>query len=239
MASQNIEFPKSKKGKYSDQVNKTEDLLKEPGYIAVPGPPGPKGDSGPRGLKGEDGPKGPAGPRGPEGPAGPPGKDGKTFLPIYNQQPGWAKYTELDKSLMFKLSASSGEDGWVPIYIKNPKEAEAYKPLDLKGAFYSKEIKKINTKPLAIGTQVEITYNFDIETFSSNTEVWLRSSIGSNDFECVTFAGYMKYAYEYPVSVTQKILISSEQDRISGIKSYIRADMDSIVKIKSVIISVS
>lgn len=239
MANPNIEFPKPKKSKYSDQVNKNESLISEPGFVAVPGPPGPKGEQGIKGPKGDPGPQGPPGPRGEKGPEGPAGKDGKTFLPIHGQQPGWAKYVELDKSSAFKINASSGEDGWVSLYIKKPKEIENYKPLGMRGNFYSQEIKKINTKPFEIGTSIQIIYNLEIETFSSNTEIWLKSSFGSEDTDYVSFAGYMKYAYEYPVSVTQNLIIASEKDRITGIKTQIRADMDSIVKLKSVIISVS
>lgn len=236
MANQNLEFPQSKKSKYAEQVSRNESLLSEPGYIAVPGPPGPKGDVGPKGPKGDAGPTGPKGER---GAAGPQGKDGELILPPNGQYPGWASYVEEDKEWSFRLGATRGEDGWVGLYIKNAKEVQEYRPKNMKGALYSQEIKKINTKPLSIGSRIRITYNFELETFSSNTELWTKSLFPGTSTEHVSFSAFLKYAYEYPISVTHEMVISDEKERQAGIKLQVRSDMDSIIKIKSVIISVS
>lgn len=239
MANQNLEFPRSKKSKYAEQVSRNESLLAEPGYVAVPGPPGPRGEVGPKGAKGDPGPAGPAGPRGERGIAGPPGKDGELVLPPNRQDPGWASYVELDREWSFSLGAARGEDGWVSLYIKNAKELQDYKPKNMKGALYSQEIKKINTKPLSIGSRIRVTYNLELETFSSNTELWTKSFFPETGNEHVSFSAFLKYAYEYPISVTHEMVISDEKERQAGIKLHVRSDMDSIVKIKSMIISVS
>lgn len=238
MANADIEFPKSKNSKYAEQVSRNEALLNEPGYIAVPGPPGPPGPSGQKGPKGDSGSQGPKGDKGPAGPQGPVGKPGKDGLPSYKQEPGWAEYVDLSNT-EFRLGATRGADGWVALKLSKPKATENFQPDSFKGNLYNESSYRINTKSLKIGSSVKIHYNFSIETFSSNTEVWVKSCFPGTNTEVVTFGGYFKYAYSYNFSVFQELKVTDESLRIAGIRPEVRADMESLLKLESVTISVS
>lgn len=238
MASPNIEFPKSKASKYAEQVSRNESLLSEPGYIAVPGPPGPKGDPGPKGPKGDTGPAGPKGEKGATGPTGPKGTAGESGLGIYQQKPGWAKYADVTDN-EFRLGATKGDDGWVSLKFTKPKATENYQPEGFKGNLYNENSYRINTKALKIGSRVSIKYDFEIETFSSNTEVWVRSSFPGTTKETTTFGGFFKYAYTYTFSVFHEMHVTDEALKNAGIVPEVRADMDSLLKLKSITISVS
>ena len=238
MANPNVEFPKSKASKYSEQVNRNESLLSEPGYIAVPGPPGPKGDIGPKGPKGDTGPAGPKGDKGAKGDPGPSGPPGKDALSVYKQEPGWAQYVDKNPT-EFRLGATRGDDGWVSLKLLKPKAVESYQPINFKGNLYNENSYRVNTKPLKIGSSVSLRYDFEIETFSSNTEIWMRSSFPGTGSDVTTFAGYFKYAYSYSFSVFHELQVTDEAKRIAGIFPEIRSDMESLLKLKSITISVS
>lgn len=238
MASPNVEFPKSKSSKYSEQVTRNEALLSESGYIAVPGPPGPRGEMGPKGPKGDEGPPGARGQRGEPGNQGPAGPAGPSGLSIYEQQPGWAKYIDVAES-EFRLGANRGVDGWVSLKLSKPKTVQNYQPKDFRGSLYNENSYRINTKALKVGSRITIKYDFDIETFFTNTEVWIRSRFPGTTTETTSFGGYFKYAYNYSFSALHEMHVTDESLKNAGIVPEIRADMESLLKLKSITISVS
>lgn len=241
-----MEFPSGKKNNYADKV-KESTSTPENNFIAVPGPAGPTGKQGQKGEKGDKGDIGLQGPPGPQGPAGKdgkPGKDGRngkdgaTYLPIYGQNAGWAVYYP-EKEKTVKTGASAGEDGWVSLSISSfGKETNnAYLPED--GVdLYNSHSKRINLKSLKLGTQIVISYALEVETFHSNTEVWIRSLFPNSENGVTSFAASLKYQHSYDISVEQTIFLNSEEDRISGIVPQIRTDYDAVVKLKYIYISV-
>lgn len=229
--SHNTEFPKSA---YADKVQsqKSDELT----FFAVPGPPGPPGKDGAPGPKGELGPPGKDGERGPRGEQGIPGKDGKSHFPSYEQNAGWARYTNKQTNTV-PTGATRGDDGWVTLFIKIDQAIEDFLP-DGSVSLYSDEIRKINTRGLQVGSQLSITYDIEVITFSSNTEVWMRSQFLKSDNSCTTFSAILKYQHTYELSVTHNLFVKTRDDKISGIVPQIRTDLDAAVKIKSISISV-
>lgn len=227
-----MDFPSNKKNNYAKlaQQNQQEPVIS---YIPVPGPkgdpgqPGPKGDRGERGERGEPGEK------------GAPGKDGRSYLPIYEQDMGWAKYSDSSKTAI-RLGADKGVDGWVSVYVnpKNNEIIEKYLPRDAV-SLYNTSSRRINLKGLSLGSQITVTYTFSIETFSNNTEVWIRTFFPNPDSSVTTFVGTLKYQFEYEMSVTQKFYVSNEYIRAGGGIPQIRTDLDSIVKMQSIEVSVA
>jgi hypothetical protein len=237
--SKNMDFPSSKKSSYSQLTQQSNAESPNVSYVPVPGPQGPqgpKGETGPRGLDGSPGKPGSDGKKGPKGDSG---KDGEPYITPSGQTSGWAQYAELDTSSIFKIGGDKGEDGWVSVYLKKPESLEIYQPKDLKSSLYNVESKRINTKGLKIGALVQVTYDFEIFTSQTNTEVWVRSMSPTTDLETTTFGGHFKYSYEYSFSVTQNVAILSEPQRINGLKIQVRSDMEAMIKLKSARISVS
>lgn len=241
VTSKSMDFPGAKKSSYAAQVEQTQSSPYQENtlsFLPVPGPQGPQGPPGRDGIDGSVGPEGPQGQIGQKGDTGQKGQDGKTFLPNYGQPPGWAKYIS-DNSKPTKTGASFGEDGWVSLVLGNVSRetVEKYLPENSKG-LYGKETKRINLKGLELGTQLQITYDFEITTYSSNTEVWFRSFFPESKAEVISFVASLKYQYSYDLSVTQNLFLNSDADKISGIVPQVRTDMDSIVILKSIAVSV-
>lgn len=228
--SSNMDFPKSN---YASAVNNSKGS-QDPTFFAVPGPqgqPGPKGDKGEKGDPGKDGPSGPRGERGANG------RDGKSYFPTYSQNVGWASYKNKNTNTV-PSGATRGEDGWVQLFILTGESVEKFLPED-SVSLYSDEIRKINTRGLKVGAQISITYDIEIITFSSNTEVWMRSVfVGLGDAH-TTFCANLKYQHNYEMSVTHRMFITSEAHKAAGIVPQIRTDMDAAVKIKSIYVSVN
>jgi len=231
--SKSMDFPSNKKPNYAKLAEQVQKQEVESFYIAVPGPQGLKGDRGPIGERGEKGD------RGEPGPKGAPGKDGKTYLPVYEQDAGWAKYFSKSPQ-QIKLGGDRGIDGWVQVSINSDKtkDLEAYMPRNT-ASFYNNESKRINLRGLAIGSQVSVTYNFSIETLSSNTELWVRTYFPNSETSVITFAGTLKYQFEYDMSITQKFYIENDLIRLGGAVPQIRTDLDALVEMQSIGISVS
>jgi hypothetical protein len=184
-----------------------------------------------------EGAQGPQGERGPKGETGKPGKDGKSLLTTYSQSPGWGSYSDKKESVV-KLGASRGSNGWVDLFISREQTAES-KYLPEKGvALYNPESRKINLRGLNVGSQIEITYSFRVETFHSNTEVWFRSFFPNTLADTTSFVGLFKYQHTYDLSVTHSIFINKEEDKISGIVPQIRTDLDASANLKTIYISV-
>ena len=229
--SQNMDFPKSA---YASKV-KESNLPQEPTFFAVPGAQGPEG---PRGLKGDKGEKGEPGESivGPRGETGRAGRDGKSYFPKYEQNAGWALYKNKNTNTT-PTGATRGEDGWVGLFINSEDQIEDFLP-EGSVSLYSNDIRKINTKGLKVGSQLSITYEIEVITFNSNTEVWMRSEFAGLDEGSTTFCANLKYQHSYDMTVTHNLVLSSEKHRVSGIVPKIRTDLDSAVKVKSIYISV-
>jgi hypothetical protein len=235
-----MDFPVTNKSSYTAKVEGSKGLIENPAFLAVPGPQGIQGKpgiQGPQGLPGKDGKDGKDGKQGPRGDRGLPGKDGKSYVTSYDQNPGWASYENLDP-IETKSGSDKGIDGWVSLFInkKNISE-ETYLP---KGSvpLYNPETKAINLKGLKLGSQVNITYEFEISTIYANTEVWVRSYFINSEREVTSFLASLKYQHEYLISETHSIFLKEESDKKSGVVPQIRTDLDAFVKLKSIHISV-
>ncbi len=226
---------------YAKQVKQAQQLNQDGNnvYIPVPGPIGPQGIPGKDGDPGPKGDKGDPGERGLKGDKGDPGKNGKSSLPIYGQQVGWAKYYSY-KQNEFRLGADRGIDGWVDVFLDaNGKLTnEKYLP-ENSTSLYNAETRRINLKHLEPGTQLKVVYDFQIVTMGNNTEVWCRSFFPNTKKEHVSFVALLKYQYTYDFSVIQHIPIFDEKDISSGIVPQFRTDLDAIINLKSIYISVS
>jgi hypothetical protein len=217
----NMDFPIGKSGSYAAKVRNIGPHLVKELPTNTPGPQGPSGPQGLPGPKGDPGPKGNPGPPGPEGPKGKDGKDGadgkdgESYLPVYGQQTEWAGYHNLGKS-QIKLAADRGEDGWVSFSIdcdlSNNKSIFLHNP---NAHLYNPNTKKINLRPLAIGSRVRITYGFEVETFTTNTEIWCRSVLHSQNIS--TFVALAKYPHSYDLQTSHDIFIDNSTDRDIGI----------------------
>ena len=246
MASKDIEFPKSSKSNYASKVgNGSSPVIDNALYVPVPGP---EGRRGPKGEPGQQGPKGDTGPAGERGPEGLPGKngkdgkngvDGKSYLPVYGQKSGWASYGNAsDKG--FRLGATRGNDGWVIVSVDTNKELTNEINLPEKNvSLYNQYSGLINLNGLAIGSQVTISIDLEVETFSSNTELWSRIYVKGTDEAIDSFVAIPKYQHTYPIRHTQKIYVTDKTVKSGNASIMFRADLDCIVYIKNLIISVS
>jgi hypothetical protein len=232
--SSNINFPTSG---YASKVQASKQI-EEPQFFAVPGPQGPPGPPGPPGQKGAPGVPGESvkGDRGERGAPGKDGKDGKSYFPSYGQNTGWAKYIDLE-SKQLPIGATRGIDGWVSFWVRESQKIEEYLPED-SVSLYSSEIRKINLRGLSLGAQVQIVYNFEITTFSPNTEVLARSLFNGTDEGVVSLIGCFKYQHTYDISITHQLTIDSQQYRGTGIVPQLMSDLDALASLKSIYISV-
>ncbi len=239
--SKSVNFPGE--SSYAKQVKQSQENPFESNsiYVAVPGPAGPPGSPGKAGIQGpqgEKGDKGDKGDRGERGFAGKDGKDGQTSLPTYGQQVGWARYSGKN-DFNFRLGADRGIDGWVDVFVDGIGIGtnEKYLP-ENNISLYNPQTRRINLKHLALGTQVLITYDIEISTLSSNTEVWARSYFPGSETDQTSFVALLKYQYVYNISVTHKISIDNARDISNGVVPQFRSDNDSILNLKSINISV-
>lgn len=228
-----MEFPKSNKS-YGSKIQESQEQVSN--FFAVPGPAGPQGPQGPKGEPGKPGDKGEPGERGERGIPGKDGKDGKSYFPVYEQNAGWAIYFNKE-SKQIKLGADQGEDGWVSVYVDGINKNEKYLPQD-SVSLYNPVTRRINLKHLKIGSQLQITYNFELTTFTANTEIWAKSLFPNSEMAYSSFVANLKYDYVYDLSTTHHITLASEVDRAGGIVPQLRSDHTSIAVIKSILISV-
>lgn len=105
-------------------------------------------------------------------------------------------------------------------------------------SLYNPNTRRLNLRGLKLGSQIQITYNFEITTMSSNTEVWCRSIFKGSEREYTSFLASFKYQHTYDVSTTHNLCITSIPDRELGIVPQVRSDMDASLKMKSIYISV-
>ena len=233
--SKSMDFPGAKKSSYAAQVEQSQASPYQDNslsFVPVPGPEGPPGPAG------KNGAQGPEGKMGPQGPAGPTGKDGKSSISASGQQPGWASYTNtINKPT--KLGISEGDDGWVTLILdtKDKTQNETYLPKGCTSLWNSHQ-RALNFHGIKEGSQVSVTYNFELTTYTSNTEIWLRTYFASNDQEFVQFVGSLKYQNTYSLSVTQNIFIEDQAMWGNGAVPQIRTDFDASVIFNSVYVSV-
>lgn len=239
--SKSMDFPsRTNKTSYADAVEASKAI-----EIIPTGPQGPKGDpgiqgpTGPQGERGQQGPKGEKGDRGEPGLQGKSGTDGKDAIPAYGQYPGWAFYqNQSDKTITIGLGR--GEDGWSKILVdaKGSRTNNDYLP---KGcvALWNPETQRFNFKSLKVGTKVDITYDFELTTYTNNTELWVRTVFPLSNISFSQFVASLKYQYTYDFSVTQTMYISTDKMKTEGAIPEIRTDYDSDVIIKSITVHVS
>lgn len=238
--SKSMDFPTSKKSSYASQVEQSKtDTYQENtlSFLPVPGPVGPQGPAGRDGKNGERGETGPQGPIGPKGEKGANGKDGISSLSSSGQQAGWAAYYNTKESEI-RLGINKGDEGWVNVYvISNNDVNEKYLP---KGAvsFWNDNSRMLNFRGINEGSQAFITYNFELTTYTTNTEVWIRTLFPNADREISQFVASLKYQHTYPISVTQQVFIENERVWQSGAHPQIRTDYDASVVMKSIYVSV-
>jgi hypothetical protein len=104
---------------------------------------------------------------------------------------------------------------------------------------WNNESKNFNFKTLKIGAKVDIRYDFTINTYINNTEVWAKVFIP--DYEnCPTgYVSTLKYQYSYDISYSQTLYIDTPRIRTLGGAIKFRADNESSIVLNSMYISVS
>jgi hypothetical protein len=236
--SKSMDFPGAKKSSYAAQVEQSQaspTVDNALSFLPVPGPVGPQG---PAGRDGKDGKPGPEGPEGKPGQKGDRGFPGASSLSSSGQQAGWASYSNtIDKPT--KLGVSQGNDGWVTLLLdtKDKSQNEKYLPKGCTSLWNSHQ-RALNFHGINEGSQVFITYNFELTTYTANTEVWLRTYFASKDQEFVQFVGSLKYQNVYNLSVTQNIFIEDNSMWLNGAVPQLRTDFDASVILNSVYVSV-
>ena len=239
--SKSMDFPGGKKSSYAAQVEQSQaspTVDNALSFLPVPGPVGPQGPAGRDGRNGEQGLPGQKGEPGPKGDRGPAGVNGQSSLSSSGQQAGWASYTNtIDKPT--KLGISQGDDGWVTLLLdtKDKSQNEKYLPEGCTSLWNSHQ-RALNFHGIKEGSQVFVTYNFELTTYTSNTEVWLRTYFASNDQEFVQLVGSFKYQGTYNLSTTQQIFIENSAMWGNGAVPQIRTDFDASVIFNSVYVSV-
>jgi hypothetical protein len=239
--SKSMDFPGAKKSSYAAQVEQSQASPiadNSLSFLPVPGPVGPQGPAGRDGKDGKPGPEGPEGKPGQKGDRGFPGKDGLSSLSSSGQQAGWASYTNtIEKPT--KLGVSQGNDGWVTLLLdtKDKSQNEKYLPKGCTSLWNSHQ-RALNFHGINEGSQVFITYNFELTTYTANTEVWLRTYFANKDQEFVQFVGSLKYQNVYNLSVTQNIFIEDNSMWLNGAVPQLRTDFDASVILNSVYVSV-
>jgi hypothetical protein len=196
------------------------------------GPQGPAGVPGPQGPAGKDGIQGPKGER------GTPGKDGLSSLSSSGQQAGWGSYFNQNRKEI-RLGANQGEDGWVSVWVdsKGSNTNEKYLPEGCT-SLWNEHQRMLNFHGLKIGSQVFVTYNFELTTHNNNTEVWLRTFFPKSTTEVSQFVASLKYQYVYNMYVTQHFFIENDDMWNSGAVPQIRTDYDSSLFMNSIYVSV-
>ena len=240
-ASKSMDFPGTQKSSYAAQVEQAQASPYQENTLSFLPVPGPQGERGPAGRDGRDGEKGEqgfTGNTGPQGERGPKGADGLSNLSSSGQQAGWASYTNtIEKPI--KLGISEGDDGWVTLLLdtKDKTQDETYLPAGCTSLWNSHQ-RALNFHGIKEGSQVFVTYNFELTTHTSNTEVWLRTYFASNDQEFVQLVGSFKYQGTYNLSTTQQIFIENQAMWGNGAVPQIRTDFDASVIFNSVYVSV-
>lgn len=239
-----MDFPSAKSKKYADNIHQPYELDQSISFVAVPGP---SGERGPKGDVGLTGPAGSDGKQGPKGEPGKPGKDGKdgkdgspgvSMLSPSGQKIGWAVYESLNKRPI-GLGATKGNDGWVRLTIdcEGKNTDERFLP-ENNVSLWGKATGKINLKGIKIGSIITIRYDVSITTFANNTEVWFRTASLEDSDTVTTYAGNLKYQFEYDMSLEHTVFLDSAKFQNSGAYPEVLTDNDAMITLNSVYISV-
>jgi hypothetical protein len=241
--SKNINLPNKARDKYIEQVLQQQEQQKQLETTVIhqiqQGPPGPPG---PRGEKGDKGDMGPQGPKGDSGNRGEPGKDGKNGvdgISLSGQMPGWAMYKN-SRSDLTSLGITEGDNGWVNLFLLSDKtnSVNQFLPKGDKTDFWSDSSRSLNFIPIKPGAKVEILYEVELTTYSSNTDVWIRTYFPNTDDSHQIFVGCFKYQGTYNISIPQTIYMSNAKYKVMA-KPQMRTDMNAEVILKSITIAVS
>ena len=240
-ASKSMDFPGAKKSSYATQVEQSQASPYQENTLSFLPVPGPQGQPGPPGRDGRDGEKGEqgfTGNIGPQGDRGLKGADGLSNLSSSGQQAGWASYTNTITKPT-KLGISEGDDGWVTLMLdtKDKTQDETYLPSGCTSLWNSHQ-RALNFHGIKQGSQIFVTYNFELTTYSANTEVWLRTYFATNNQEFVQLVGSFKYQGTYNLSTTQQIFIENQAMWGNGAVPQIRTDFDASVIFNSIYVSV-
>jgi hypothetical protein len=239
-----MDFPSPKKSTYAAQVAQGQNDYQENAltFLPVPGPVGPQGPAGRDGKDGKDGsigPQGPEGPKGEKGEKGSPGKngqDGISSLSSSGQQAGWASYLNDDKQII-RLGVTRSEDGWVSLVMGSNLKNEEFLPKDTV-SLWNPNSRNFNFKGLNLGSQVFITYNFQLTTYSPNTEVWSRIFFPMTEKEDQKLIGSFKYQGDYSLSVTHHLFVENKDIWGNGAVPQLRTDFDAVAVLDSIYVSV-
>ena len=235
--SKSMDFPGKKKN-YASQVVQSQQTTVDQSatYIPVPGPQGPQGLQGPQGVPGPRGDKGKDGERGPKGERGTPGKDGLSSLSSSGQQAGWGAYYNLNKKPI-RLGIDKGDEGWVNIWVDSNPKNEKFLPKETT-SLWNENQRMLNFHGINIGSQIFVTYNFELTTYNNNTEVLIRTFFPKSTVDISQHVGSLKYQYTYNMNVTQHFFIENEDMWKNGAVPQIRTDYDADVIINSIHVSV-
>lgn len=237
--SKSMDFPGAKKSGYAAQVEQSQSNTYPDNtlsFLPVPGPVGPQGPAGRDGKDGKEGPQGPEGKQGPKGLQGPSGKDGLSSLSSSGQQAGWASYLN-DIPTNIRLGATRGIDGWVSLHISDGEKNEKFLPEGCV-SLWNPHSRMLNFKGLKVGSQAFITYNFELTTFTQNTEVWIRTFFPAHEQEISQLVGSFKYQHTYNISITQQVFIENQKMWGNGAVPQLRTDFDASVILNSIYVSV-
>jgi hypothetical protein len=230
-SSKSMDFPNARKSSYAAQVQQmqaNENLENNQIFLPLPGPAGPQGEPG------KQGPEGPPGPRGEQGPKG---KDGVSSVSSSGQQSGWASYHS-DQGKEIRLGAAYGVDGWVDVSLSNQKTSdETFIP---KGctSLWNQDSRRLNFLGLNVGAQVFVTYNFELTTFQTGTELWARTYSSKSKQNICQFLGSFKYQTSYPMSITQQVFIEDKWSWSEGAIPQFRTDHESSIILNSIYVGV-
>jgi hypothetical protein len=234
-----MDFPQKKKYSETIQEVKATEYIAVPGIAGEKGETGPQGPIGPQGPKGDKGDKGDPGKQGPQGERGEPGKAGDGYDSPSGQYPGWAYYAGNNTGI-HRVGPERGEDGWVSFFLDINKDETIENYLPNKSVSLLNYVaKNINLKTLKVGSRVDIRYDFSLETYSSNTEVWIRTLLKDEELSPIGYIGLLKYQYQYDLSYSQTIFVINDKIKNYGGIPQIRTDNEGSFILKGIYIAVS
>ena len=91
---------------------------------------------------------------------------------------------------------------------------------------------------MSVGAKVEVLYEVELSTQSSNTDVWIKTFFTKNNDGPVNFVGTLKYQNTYSFSIPQTFYIESEAFKCYA-KPQIRTDFPAEMIVKSITVFVS
>lgn len=239
--SRSMGFPIQEKQKINavDQETPQLQFLPVPGPQGSPGPQGAMGPQGAQGPKGDKGDKGDAGADGKNGKNGLNGKNGESYFPVYKQLPGWASYEDTS-SKIFSIEPTRGENGWHDLYITKDSilKNHSFLPANC-NTLYNEQSRALTFRSLEIGSTVRISYNFSLETFINNTELWFATVYPEINKSVLTMVGSFKYQGIFDLTVDQTLHIEDKAMWFNFCRPYAKSDFLTNLTLKKIYVSVS